>query len=640
MFEKLFSPIKIKDMELKNRIILPAMGTKFSGDGSEVTDKLIDYHVARVKGGSGLNIVEVTSVYTPAAPKRFLSLSEDEYIPGMKRLTDAIHAEGGKAGVQLWLGALAVSSDRAAQIIIPSDMPISAEITIPGMPKELIPVVVDAYGKAANRAVQAGYDCIEFHCAHTYLPHSFLSGGINRRTDEYGGSFENRAKFPLECIRAIRANMPEGMPLLMRIDAHDDYLEGGLTIEEVIKFCKLAQEAGVDVLDVSRGNILSNGLKFEVPPVDLPQGFNVDNAAKIREATGMLTIGVGRINTPELAEKILEEDKVDMVVMGRAQLADPEFANKAHEGRIGDIVHCVGCNQGCYDGFTDVANRPHITCMRNPMIGHESEYDLSKTETPKKVWVVGGGVAGMEAAKILHERGHEVSLFEASDTLGGEFLLAGEAPGKAEMKAAAFEMAEQVEKLVKVYKNTKVDAQMLKDADVDAVILAIGSSPITIKLEGMDKLQHASAPEVLRHEVCPKGKVAVIGGGLVGLETADTLATDGCDVTVLEMKDEIGSDLGSLRKIAVMMKLQQMQVKMLPNSKVCKFTEEGIVLEDETLVPCNCAVFAVGFASNDSHLLVEECEKRQIPCRVIGDAKSARRALDAIAEGFEAARTL
>ena len=146
MFEKLFSPIKIKDMELKNRIILPAMGTKFSGDGSEVTDKLIDYHVARVKGGSGLNIVEVTSVYTPAAPKRFLSLSEDEYIPGMKRLTDAIHAEGGKAGVQLWLGALAVSSDRAAQIIIPSDMPISAEITIPGMPKELIPVVVDAYG--------------------------------------------------------------------------------------------------------------------------------------------------------------------------------------------------------------------------------------------------------------------------------------------------------------------------------------------------------------------------------------------------------------------------------------------------------------------------------------------------------------
>ena len=201
-------------------------------------------------------------------------------------------------------------------------------------------------------------------------------------------------------------------------------------------------------------------------------------------------------------------------------------------------------------------------------------------------------------------------------------------------------MAAQVEKLVTVHKNTKVDAQMLEQADVDAVILAIGSSPITINLEGMDKLWHVSAPEVLRHEVCPKGKVAVIGGGLVGLETADTLATDGCEVTVLEMKDSIGSDLGSLRKIAVMMKMQQLQVKLLPNSKVCKFTEEGIVLEDGTQIPCECAVFAVGFLANDSHPLAEVCEKRKLPYYVIGDAKSARRALDAIAEGFEVARTL
>lgn len=284
-----------------------------------------------------------------------------------------------------------------------------------------------------------------------------------------------------------------------------------------------------------------------------------------------------------------------------------------------------------YDGFCDVANRPHITCMRNPVIGHEAEYDLNKAEASKKVWVIGGGVAGMEAAKILHERGHEVTLFEATNQLGGEFLLAGEAPGKAEMKSAAMEMAAQVEKLVTVHKNTKVDAQMLEQADVDAVILAIGSSPITINLEGMDKL---------RHEVCPKGKVAVIGGGLVGLETADTLATDGCEVTVLEMKDSIGSDLGSLRKIAVMMKMQQLQVKLLPNSKVCKFTEEGVVLEDGTQVPCECAVFAVGFLANDSHPLAEVCEKRKLPYYVIGDAKSARRALDAIAEGFEVARTL
>ena len=500
--------------------------------------------------------------------------------------------------------------------------------------------MIACYGKAAARAVEAGYDCLEFHLAHNYLPHSFLSAGFNHREDEYGGSFENRCRFPLEVIDELRRNMPEGMPLFIRIDAQDDMLKDGLTIEDVIRFCKIAKEHGVDVLDVSRGNIITAASMYEVPPIDVPNGFNIENAARIRRATGMLTVGVGRINTAALAEEILAEEKVDLVVMGRAQLADPEFVNKAQQGRVDEIVHCVGCNQGCYDGFCDVANRPNITCMRNPMIGHEAEYELKKAEDPKKVWVIGGGVAGMEAAKVLQERGHEVTLFEASDALGGEFLLAGEAPGKAEMKAAAMEMGNQIEKLVSVHKNTKVDAQMLENADVDAVILAIGSSPIEIRLEGMDKLSHVSAPEVLRHEVNPKGKVAVIGGGLVGLETADALACAGCEVTVLEMKDSIGSDLGSLRKIAVMMKMQQLQVKLLPNSKVCRFTEEGIVLEDNTLIPCDCAVFAVGFAANDSHALAEVCEKRDIPYHVIGDARSARRALDAIAEGFEVARTL
>lgn len=639
MFEHVFAPIRIRDMELKNRIILPAMGTRMAEENGAVTDKLIAYHAARAKGGCALNIVEVAAVHTPSAPAHFVSISEDHLIEGHKKLTDAIHENGGKAGIQLWQGSIAVSMDPKAQVLVVSDMNFGP-YTIKAITKEQIQEVIACYGKAAARAVEAGYDCLEFHLAHNYLPHSFLSAGFNHREDEYGGSFENRCRFPLEVIDELRRNMPEGMPLFIRIDAQDDMLENGLTIEEVIRFCKSAKEHGVDVLDVSRGNIITAASMYEVPPIDVPNGFNIENAARIRKETGMLTVGVGRINTAELAEEILSQDKVDMVVLGRAQLADPEFANKARAGKVDEIVHCVGCNQGCYDGFCDVANRPHITCMRNPMIDHEAEYDLNKAEASKKVWVIGGGVAGMEAAKILHERGHEVTLFEATNQLGGEFLLAGEAPGKAEMKSAAMEMAAQVEKLVTVHKNTKVDAQMLEQADVDAVILAIGSSPITINLEGMDKLWHVSAPEVLRHEVCPKGKVAVIGGGLVGLETADTLATDGCEVTVLEMKDSIGSDLGSLRKIAVMMKMQQLQVKLLPNSKVCKFTEEGIVLEDGTQIPCECAVFAVGFLANDSHPLAEVCEKRKLPYYVIGDAKSARRALDAIAEGFEVARTL
>ncbi|MDZ5000482.1 hypothetical protein GNF79_15680, partial [Clostridium perfringens] len=224
--------------------------------------------------------------------------------------------------------------------------PVSAEVILPGITIEEIKEVVASYGAAAKRAYEAGFDCIEIHAGHNYLPHSFLSGGINRRTDDYGGSFENRAKFPLEVIKAVRDNIPGTMPIFMRIDAHDDYLENGLTIEEVIKFCNLAKDNGVDVLDISRGNILTAGLKYEVPPIDLPRGFNIENAARIRKETGMLTVGVGRINTSELAEQILEDDKVDMVVMGRAQLADPNFCEKSRLGNLEDIDYCVGCNQG------------------------------------------------------------------------------------------------------------------------------------------------------------------------------------------------------------------------------------------------------------------------------------------------------
>ena len=511
MFEHLFAPIQIRDMELKNRIIMPAMGTRMADEKGFVTDKLIAYHAARAKGGCGLNIVEVAAVHTPSAPAHFVSISEDCYIAGHKKLTDAIHANGGKASIQLWQGSIAACMDPKAQMLVVSEMNFGGH-TIPAITKEQIQEVIACYGKAAARAVEAGYDCLEFHLAHNYLPHSFLSGGLNHRSDEYGGNFENRSRFPLEVIDEIRKNMPEGMPLFIRIDAQDDMLEGGMTIDDTIRFCKLAKEHGVDVLDVSRGNIITAASMYEVPPIDVPNGFNIENAAKIRKETGMLTIGVGRINTAKLANELIENDRVDMVVMGRAQLADPEFANKACEGRIDEIVHCVGCNQGCYDGFTDVMHRPHITCMRNPMIGHESEYLMETTQAPKNVWVIGGGVGGMEAAQVLQARGHKVTLFEASNELGGEFLLAGEAPGKAEMKQAAMEMAQQTERLVTVHKNTKVDAQMIQNANVDAVIVAVGSSPIMIQLEGMDMLPHASATEILRHEVCPKGHVAVIGG--------------------------------------------------------------------------------------------------------------------------------
>lgn len=636
MFEHLLSPIKIRGLELKNRIILPAMGTRMASEKGEITDRLIAYHAARAKGGCGLNIVEVAAVHRPSSPAHFVWICEDSLIEGHKKLTDTIHENGGKAGIQLWQGGLAVSMDPSAQILLPSDMNLG-QYTIPGITLEQIKEIVFCYGQAARRAVEAGYDCIEFHLAHNYLPHSFLSGGLNHRTDEYGGSFENRCRFPLEVIDAIRNNIPEDMPLFIRIDAHDDFLEKGLTIEEVIDFCNIAKNHGVDVLDVSRGNILTAATIYEVPPIDVPQGFNIENASRIRKETNMLTIGVGRINHEDFAEKLLAEDKVDMVVMGRAQLADPELVNKLKEGRTQDIIHCIGCDQGCYDGFTDVVNREFITCMRNPNIGHEAEHTFTKTENPKHVWIVGGGVGGMEAAKVLKELGHEPEIFEASDHLGGQFIIAGKAPGKKEMEDATIEMAKQTERICKIHLNTKVTPEMIEKKKPDHVIIATGALPIALHLDGEDQIHHVQANDVLMGKEKLSGYIAIIGGGLVGLEAADYLATQGCKVTVLEMKDKIGADLGSLRQIAVMMKMNQLKVELKPSSKVNSLSKEGVVLESGQTIPCEHVVYAVGSKSVDNSELCSMMDKLSIPYQIIGDAKAARRALNAIEEGYYAA---
>lgn len=639
MYEKLFSPIKIRGMELKNRVILPAMGTRMS-DHKMVTDKLIHYHVARAKGGNGLNIVEVASVEPLSSPKQFVSIAEDQFIPGLRRLTDAVHEAGAKIGIQLWQGSIAVMFDPAAVMYVASDMPVSAEMTLPGISVEQIHYIADCFGKAAARAAAAGFDCVEFHCAHNYLPHSFLSGGINHRTDEYGGSLENRARFPLEAIRAIRAAIPEDMPILMRIDAHDDCLENGLTIEEVIQFCKWAGEAGVDVLDVSRGNIITPALKYEVPSIDIPCGFNIDNAARIRRETGMLTIGVGRINTPELAEQILEEDKVDMVVIGRGQLADAAFCNKAREGRRCDIVSCVGCDQGCYDGFSNL-DMPHITCLRNPEVGLEEEMAPRPCETPLNVLIAGGGIGGMQAALVLKKRGHIPVLYESSDHLGGQFLLAGEAPRKQEMKAAMFEMASQVRRAeIEVHLNTPVTPELIAAQKPHTVICAIGSEPIQLRIPGADGANVVDSHEVLSGKAAVSGKVVVIGGGLVGMEAAEYLAERGCQVTVLEMLPEVCADIGPVRKICVMEEIARRQIQTVTGITVIRM-EAGAVIgkkeEKEERYDCDYAVVAVGARSRDASALEAACRANGIAFVKVGDALRARRALNATFEAQEAA---
>ncbi|MFL0268951.1 NAD(P)/FAD-dependent oxidoreductase [Candidatus Clostridium radicumherbarum] len=645
VFSKLFSPVKIRGLELKNRVVFPAMGTKMASEDKFVTEQLINYHTARAKGGCGLNFTEVCSVYAPASPRKFLAICDDKYIPGLKKLTAAIHEAGGKAGAQLWLGGTAAAhGDPTQMIVIPSDLQVpGTEYTIPGASLETIVEAVKAFGKGAKRAVEAGFDTVEFHAGHNYTPHSFLSPFFNKRTDEYGGSLENRARFLIECIHAIRENIPEAMPLFMRLDAQDDYLEGGLTIEEVIEFCKLAKEAGVDVLDVSRGNFSSAAIKYEVPPIDLPRGFNVENAAKIKRETGMLTIAVGRINDPLQAEEILESQKGDMVVMGRAQLADPEFCNKAESGRVDSIVRCVGCNQGCYDGFVST-EAPFITCMRNPALGREADNALVKTDTPKKVLIAGGGVAGLEAALTLKRRGHNPIICEASNSLGGQFVLAGAAPRKEEMKEAAISMGEQAAREgVEIKLNTPITTELIEEIKPDEVIITIGAAPMNLNIPGGILQKVTNSHDVLSGKSAPSGKVVIIGGGLVGLEVAEYLHGKAEEITVVEMLDRVAKDLGPLRNICVMENLYSSGIKTITNAKCIEITEAAVVIErmgNKEEIACDSVVVAIGARARSFETISKYCELNGIPCHAAGDAVRARRALNAVAEANEIARRI
>lgn len=650
-FDKLFSPIQIRGMEMPNRVVMSAMGTheaSVSEDGRMVTDKLIAYHVARAKGGCGLNTTECCAVDYASSPKGFLAISDDKYIPGMKKLCEAVHAVGGRMAVQLWQGGLAVGSDPQAEILIPSDMPVSADYTMPGISVERLHSVIRAFGEAARRAVEAGFDAVEFHCGHNYLPHSMLSGAINHRTDEWGGSLENRMKFPLACIRSIRENIPETMPLFMRVVWQDDFLEGGLTPEDVIAFCKEAGKAGVDVINVSRGNVLSAAIMYETPPVDMPNGFNVDAAARIREETGMLVMPCGRINTPGLAEEILEQNKADLVVMSRTQLADPEFCAKAKAGKLSAIKYCIGCDQGCYDYFYRSLSDPsveHITCLRNPALLEEEALSLVKTDTPKRVLVAGGGIAGIEAADALAKRGHTPILCEAGGKLGGQFVLAGAAPRKADFSMAAHMAAQNIlDQRLDIRLNTPVTPKLIQELRPDAVIVAIGSAPIVPKIPGADGGQVYESHQVLAGAEIPSGKAVVIGGGLVGMEVAEYLCAKGCTVTVVEMKDAVLGELGEMRKIGTQMAMAAEPITTLLKTTCKEILKNQVIVETEGVektLEADLVVMAIGSKPRPSQDLQDICKQESIPCYVVGDALAAPRlALNAIHEAYQAVRSI
>ena len=638
-FDALFSPLKIRGLELPNRVVLPGMNTKMTRDKHFIDDNMIGYHVAKAKAGCALNVFEVASICPEPHAYMYMGLYEDEDVNQLKRLTDAVHAVGGKMSIQLWHGGFTPQQffDETNKLETPDTCTV-----------ERLQEIVKLFGRGARMAVAAGFDAVEFHAAHSYLPHEMLSPGTNHRTDEYGGSFENRCRFLWEIVEEVRANIPEDMPFFMRVDCIDELMQQTMTEQEIVDFINISADKGVDVASLSRGNAMSFATVYEVPPYELEPGFNVENIYKIKKQIKIPVMGVGRINTPELANKVIEEGKFDLVGIGRGQIADPQFVQKAKEGHPELIRKCIGCDQGCYDAVIDPRFK-NITCTRNPMACLEYK-GLPKTETPKKVMIIGGGMGGMMAAEILKQRGHNPVIFEASDKLGGQFLLAGLAPMKHEMTEAAQWEAKEVERLgIDVRLNTKVTAETIAAEKPDEVIIAIGSDYVAPAIKGVDGEHVYTQYQVLRGEANPTGNVCVVGCGSVGSEMAELLADRGCKVTCLEKK-KVGNDLTMLRSMFFRPECQKYGITAqgfcnvteidghtvkYSQTVVNRQTKERTVTEKTA--EFDSVVICTGITARPSDDLKAECEKLGVPAHVIGDAKQARTALWATREAYEVA---
>jgi len=636
---KLFQPVNVGKMELKNRLVVPPMGSGFSAPDGTVTDRLIEYHEARARGGFGLIIVEVTAIDplgkgTPIE----LGIWDDKFMPGLRRLVDRIHAAGAKIAIQLHHAGRETFSFSLGgqQAVAPSPFP---DPIIREVPRELtveeIKSLVEAYAQGARRAKESGFDAVELHGAHGYLIAQFMSAYANKRTDEYGGDLEGFLRFPLDIVHRARELVGPDYPILFRISG-DEAVPEGRTIDESVVVAKRLVEAGVDALHVSVG-VYESSYLTSAPPAMEP-GFNAAAAATIKQAVSVPVIVVGRIVTPAVAEDIISSGKADLVAIGRASLADPEFAVKAAEGRDEDIVKCLSCNEGCIDALMI---KPPITCTQNPALGREVEYASAGTANVKKVVVAGGGPAGLEAARTAALWGHRVTLYEKRDSLGGQALLAALPPTKEVWLEVVRCRVKDLQRLgVEIRLGSELTPEVVRELSPDVVIVATGSAPLLPDIPGTERDNVVTAQDVLSGAQVG-ATVVVIGGGLVGCETADYLAQQGKDVTIVEMLRHTARDVSPAARYFLRRRLRERNVKMLTSTPVKAITAQGVVIssdgEERTLEPVDTVVLATGARSvNDL-----EAVKELVPeVYVIGDAASPGKMLQAVQQAAEVARSL
>lgn len=634
-FKTLFSSIKIGNMEVPNRFVVPSMGTNLANPDGTINQEFIDYWITRAKGGWGLLTIEVTAIdplgkAIPHEP----GLWDDKFIPDFKKLVDKVHQYGAKIAVQLHHAGRQTSSDIIGkQPVAPSPIPclVSKE-----KPRELLTEevyeLIEKFGDAAKRARKVGFDAVEVHGAHGYLVAQFMSPHSNKRVDEFGGSFYNRMKFPVEIMKDIRRKVGGSYPVIFRISGNEK-VTGGRTIDESRAAARVVEEAGADALHVSVG--VYGSMQYIVPPADIAPGFILSDAAEIKKSVSIPVIGVGRINDPVLAKEAIESKKADLLAWGRQSLADPETPNKIAAGLIEDIAPCIACNQGCI-GYLFNPDKLKATCLVNPFCGRESKMKIEKTDKKKKLIIIGGGPGGLEAAWITAARGHNVILYEKTDTLGGQLRIGAIAPAKQDIaKAIRFYTHMGEKNGVDFRIGIETNAQEIIAENPDTVIIATGAEPNIPDIPGINNPRVVTANEILLGLKDPGSRVLIIGGGMVGSETADLLGEHGHEVTIVDMFPEIGRDVQESIRYFLLKRLNEYKAKIYTNTKVKEILENGVLAEKDekeiSLTGFDTIVIAVGAKSINN--LKTELEGKVPELYTIGDALETRKAIDAIEEG-------
>lgn len=643
-FSHLFSPIKVGETVVKNRVFMPPISTNLADKGY-VTDALVAHYAARAKGGVGLIVTEVTTVeptyiYLPGD----MSIHDDSFIPGWKKLTEAVHQYDCKILPQLFHPAyMAFPIPGTPRLIAPSNVgPYYAKEAPRSVTKEELKVIIKQFGEAALRVKTAGADGVEIHAAHAHgLLGGFLSPLYNKRTDEYGGDISCRLRLTLEVIEEVRKMCGKDFIIDVRISG-DEYTDGGLNINDMIYVSKTLEKAGVDMLHVSGGTTIARGSSIPAPGTKM--GSHALLSEEIKKHVSIPVATVGRITEPWIADELIANDKADICMIGRANLCDSEFVNKAMNGHVEDIRPCIGCLR-C---LTGIMFGKRVSCTINPSLEIENEDTIKEAEEKKNVLVIGSGPAGMEAAFVAHKRGHHVVLCEKDDKLGGEMNLAAVPIAKQDLTLVIKYMAHKLEG-VDVRLNTEVTLEMLKNEFKDyEVIAGTGASPIVINPFTQFK-SWMTADDVLAGRAFPGRKIVIIGGGSVGCETADYLAPlindlfpRNRDVTILEMANGVMMNESGPGRSLLVRRMMEKGVKIITSAKVDSVTETEInYTQDDvthTIKDADTLIFAAGYKKNPA--VEEMLEESGLNYHMIGDAHEIGNIKTAITEAYNLTKDL